>query len=363
MKLCDTSETPNSCSLTSLTVPNEGTYTVNANGTVTFDPLPTFTGTATAITYQAVDDLGQYVSATITPSVTAPATPVAVNDTSTDFLNMVQTKNPLSNDTTADPLITLDPTSVRLCGTGETAPACTATSVSVANGSYSVNTTTGVVSFTPDTNWSGTAPAVTYQVTDSTNQKTSATYTPTVYPKPTASNDTSSGAYDTNQVISPFSNDGFADSAPVVASSLKLCGSTQTPNNCTQTSLTVAGEGTYTVNANGTVTFDPLPTFRGTATAVTYQAADTSTLLWQLAGWSIPLHDMPLWLRGLPGNKGRDIVRDEFGRVTSFTLTDSTGIIWQLEYQSFFSDSLALPRRIVLSSSDSQIKVVVRSWQ
>ena len=275
MKLCDTSETPNSCTLTSLTVPNEGTYTVNANGTVTFDPLPTFTGTALAITYQAVDELGQYVNATITPSVTAPAAPVAVNDTSTDFLNVVQTKNPLSNDTTADPLITLDPTSVRLCGTGETAPACTATSVSVTNGSYSVNTTTGVISFTPDTNWSGTAPAVTYQVTDSTNQKTSATYTPTVYPKPTASNDTSSGAYDTNQVISPFANDRFADSAPVVASTLKLCGSTETPNNCTQTSLTVAGEGTYTVNANGTVTFDPLPTFRGSAAAITYQAADT----------------------------------------------------------------------------------------
>ena len=275
MKLCDTSETPNSCTLTSLTVPNEGTYTVNANGTVTFDPLPTFTGAATAITYQAVDELGQYVNATITPSVTAPAAPVAVNDTSTDFLNVVQTKNPLSNDTTADPLITLDPTSVRLCGTGETAPACTATSFSVTNGSYSVNTTTGVISFTPDTNWSGRAPAVTYQVTDSTNQKTSATYTPTVYPKPNASNDTSSGAYDTNQVISPFANDRFADSAPVVASTLKLCGSTETPNNCTQTSLTVAGEGTYTVNANGTVTFDPLPTFRGTAAAITYQAADT----------------------------------------------------------------------------------------
>jgi CshA-type fibril repeat protein len=275
MKLCDTSETPNSCTLSSLTVPNEGTYTVNTNGTVTFDPLPTFTGTATAVTYQAVDELGQYVNATITPSVTAPAAPVAVSDTSTDFLNVVQTKNLLSNDTTADPLITLDPTSVRLCGTGETAPACTATSVSVANGSYSVNTTTGVISFTPGTNWSGTAPAVTYQVTDSTNQKTSATYTPTVYPKPTASNDTSSGAYDTNQVISPFANDQFADSAPVVLSSLKLCGSTETPNNCTQTSLTVIGEGTYTVNANGTVTFDPLPTFRGTATAITYQARDT----------------------------------------------------------------------------------------
>ena len=94
-----------------------------------------------------------------------------------------------------------------------------------------------------------------------------------------------------------------------------------------------------------------------------YHAADTSTLLLQLSGWSMPLQDMPLWLRGLPGTNGRDIKRDEFGRIVAFNLTDSTGIIWQLEYQSFFSDSLALPKRIVLSSSDSQIKVVVRSWQ
>ena len=72
-------------------IEGEGTYTVNANGTVTFDPLPTFTGTATAVTYQAVDDLGQYVSATITPSVTPPPAPVAVVDTSNDFLNVVQT--------------------------------------------------------------------------------------------------------------------------------------------------------------------------------------------------------------------------------------------------------------------------------
>lgn len=94
-----------------------------------------------------------------------------------------------------------------------------------------------------------------------------------------------------------------------------------------------------------------------------YRASDTSTLLLQLSGWSMPLQDMPLWLRGLPGSNGRDVQRDEYGRIVSFNLTDSTGIIWQLEYQSFFNDSLALPKRIVLSSSDSQIKVVVRSWQ
>lgn len=94
-----------------------------------------------------------------------------------------------------------------------------------------------------------------------------------------------------------------------------------------------------------------------------YRAVDTSTLLLQLSGWSMPLQDMPLWLRGLPGSNGRDVQRDELGRIVSFNLTDSTGIIWQLEYQRFFSDNLALPKRILLSSSDSQITVVIRSWQ
>jgi CshA-type fibril repeat protein len=243
---------------------------------VTFDPLPTFSGTATAVTYQAVDDLGQYVSATITPSVTAPAAPVAVADTTNGFVNIVQTKNPLSNDTTADPIITLSAASVLLCGTSpvQTPPSCSQTSVSVTGGAYTVDPVTGVISFTPTNNWTGTAPAVTYQVTDSTSQVASSTYTPTVYSKPSASDDTSSGAYDTNQTISPFGNDTYSASSPVLASSLKLCGSSETPNTCTQTSLTVAGEGTYTVNSDGTVTFNPLETFKGTATSVTYQAVD-----------------------------------------------------------------------------------------
>ena len=275
LKLCGSGETPNTCSVTTLVVENQGTYSINANGTVTFDPLPTFTGTATAVRYQAVDDLGQYVNATITPSVTPPPAPVAAADTSNNYLNVVQTKNPLDNDTTSDPLITLDEASVRLCGGSQVKPNCTATSVVVTGGAYSVNTTTGIISFTPDNNWSGTAPAVTYQVTDSTNQTVSATYIPTVYPKPSATNDTSTGAHDANQTISPFGNDSFGGNWPAVLTTLKLCGPSETPNNCTQASLTVSGQGTFTVNVNGTVTFDPLPTFSGTATPVTYQATDT----------------------------------------------------------------------------------------
>ncbi|MGI5308632.1 lipoprotein insertase outer membrane protein LolB [Rheinheimera sp. WS51] len=95
----------------------------------------------------------------------------------------------------------------------------------------------------------------------------------------------------------------------------------------------------------------------------TYQGVDTSSLLLQLSGWSMPLADMPLWLRGLPGKNSQHIRYDELGRVTHFSLTDSTGIIWQLEYQSFFTDSLALPKRLLLSSDNTRIKLVIRSWQ
>ena len=94
-----------------------------------------------------------------------------------------------------------------------------------------------------------------------------------------------------------------------------------------------------------------------------YQAADPSSLLWQLAGWSMPLSDMPLWLKGIPGETASAIEYDDLGRVQAFQLVDSTGIIWQLRYQSFFADALALPEKINLSSADTTIRFHIRSWQ
>lgn len=94
-----------------------------------------------------------------------------------------------------------------------------------------------------------------------------------------------------------------------------------------------------------------------------YQAADASNLLWQLAGWSIPLHDMALWLRGLPGDSATELQYDAAGRLVSFNLTDSTGIRWQLTYRSFFDDALSLPKQLQLQSADTQVRLVIRSWQ
>ncbi|MDX1676920.1 lipoprotein insertase outer membrane protein LolB [Arsukibacterium sp.] len=94
-----------------------------------------------------------------------------------------------------------------------------------------------------------------------------------------------------------------------------------------------------------------------------YQAVDTSSLLWQLAGWSMPLSDMPLWLKGIPGAAATAIQYDEAGRVRAFSLVDSAGIVWQLEYQRFFDSALALPQRILLTSDDITVRFHIRSWQ
>jgi CshA-type fibril repeat protein len=274
VKLCGDGQSPNGCNVTTLVVLNQGTYTVQPDGNVLFDPLPTFTGTATAVRYQVQDSLGQVATATITPTVRVA--PNAVNDVSSENYDTNHVIDPLDNDVNGTG--TIDPTTVKLCGVGQTAPTCTQTTLTVSGvGTYTVDAATGVVTFDPLPTFTGTAPAVTYQVSDSFGQTDSATITPTVGPPPlpVAVNDALTSNWDTNQTYTPTSNDTVGSSFPLLATTVKLCNTNQSVPTCSATTLTVANEGTYTVTANGTVTFDPLPTFRGTATAVTYQATDS----------------------------------------------------------------------------------------
>lgn len=280
LKLCATTSTAiSSCTLTSLTVPDEGTYTVYPNGTVVFDPLPTFTGPATPVKYVVVDSTGQVTSATITPTVSSPSIPVATPETKSvipggtvAFTTITGTNGLASSgvglDATVTCLITPGTTTCDLDGV-----------VTVSGvGTYTLNTTTGVVTLVADANATpGTKASLTYQVTDIFGQTKTSTLTPVIPAPPVGANDTSSGAYDTNQVISPLTNDTVTSPATLVPSSLKLCATTSTVDvNCNLTSLTIPNEGTYTVNPNGTVTFDPLETFKGTATPVKYVVADST---------------------------------------------------------------------------------------
>ena len=76
---------------TTKTVDGVGTYTVAADGTVTFVPEPSFTGTAPAVTVVREDKNGTKASATYTPSVT-PITVTPTDKVSADIQNVPQTQ-------------------------------------------------------------------------------------------------------------------------------------------------------------------------------------------------------------------------------------------------------------------------------
>ena len=102
-------------------------------------------------------------------------------------------------------------------------------------------------------------------------------YSMTIVPAsvPFALPDSSSGLNSATQNIDILANDETASGVTWDAASVKLCATGQTPNNCNATTVTVAGEGTYTVQSDGSVRFVPLASFAGTATPLGYQVTDS----------------------------------------------------------------------------------------
>ncbi len=78
---------------TTKTVEGVGTYTVAADGTVTFVPEKSFVGTAPAVTVVREDKNGTKASATYTPTV-LPVTPTATPAETTDIQGATQTGKP-----------------------------------------------------------------------------------------------------------------------------------------------------------------------------------------------------------------------------------------------------------------------------
>lgn len=94
-----------------------------------------------------------------------------------------------------------------------------------------------------------------------------------------------------------------------------------------------------------------------------HQAQSAAALLDYLSGWSLPIEEMPLWLKGMTGNSSSDLRFDPMGRLVSFSLLDSQNRRWQVSYPEFFPDRLSLPKRITLESSDTRLKLVIRQWK
>jgi CshA-type fibril repeat protein len=134
---------------------------------------------------------------------------------------------------------------------------------------------TGVPTFVADvTATDGSKTPVAYQVTDVVGQTASAFLTPVIPGLSTVVADSGSAGLDTNQTFDVVANDVSGSLTVLVHSTVRLCATGQSSPNCTATTLSVSGEGTYSVDSSGIVTFDPDPLFVGQATPISYQVND-----------------------------------------------------------------------------------------
>ena len=239
------------------TIPGEGTYTVSPDGTVTFVPEKSFTGTATGVTVKRVDKNGTEITAKYTPTVT-PVTPTATPAESTDIQGATQTGKP--EFTEGDSRVPMNDDVPATFDDGST------TKTVDGVGTYTV-AADGTVTFVPEKSFVGTAPAVIVVREDKNGTKASATYTPTVTPvTPTAEDTTSTDKQGQTQSGTPT----FTPGNPNVP----MDDDTPATFDDGSTTKTIPGEGTYTVAPDGTVTFVPEKSFTGEGTGVTVKRVD-----------------------------------------------------------------------------------------
>ena len=205
-KLIDPSKTGEEAEVTRLVVENQGTYTIDDNGVVTFTPLPTFKGEATEVSIVRKDKNGTPATAKykptvvgVTPSATVASTTKVQGATQEVTVSFTPGKATIG---TEEKTVPMDPTAYKLLG-GEngTTPLDTVPAMSEDGtkqvGTYTIKVVDGqpVVTFTPtDKAYAGKLKPVTVQGKDTNGTEATTTYTPVITPiVPTAENGISSG--------------------------------------------------------------------------------------------------------------------------------------------------------------------------
>jgi VCBS repeat-containing protein len=229
-----------SLTVTSVTDGANGTVTINEDGTLTYTPESSFSGTD-SFTYTISDGQGGMDSATVTVTVEGATTaPLAEADSIATSEDTAVTYNALVNDSDVD------------------GDSLTVTSVTDgANGTVSINED-GTVTYTPDADFNGTD-SFTYTIEDGQGDTHSATVTVTVAPvndTPIAEADSLSTSEDTAVTYNVLGNDSDADG-----------------DSLTVSSATDGAHGTVTINGDGTVTYTPEADFNG-SDSFTYTISD-----------------------------------------------------------------------------------------
>ena len=176
----------------------------------------------------------------------------------------------LGNDTTGD---NVDPTTVQIVGTANPGDDL----VVSGEGTWSVNPTTGEITFTPEAGFTGDPTDITYTVDDDEGNTSNPANVNIEFDAlaPFAS-DNESLANPAGVVVQEviLENDGYGvdndSDGTLVPGSIDLDPAT----GGQQTTLGVSGEGTWSVDGSGNVTFTPEAGFTDDPTPITYTIED-----------------------------------------------------------------------------------------
>ena len=247
-----------------------GTFKIDPlTGEVIFTPNNDFVGTPDAATVQVKDENGTTATAKYTPTVTA-VNPTGEDVTSTGKQGKVQTRTPKFTEGDAEVPLKVDadqPAKFVVNGNVVEETTIDALKNGAKVGTYTIDPLTGEVTFTPNKDFVGTPDAVTVQVKDENGTTATAKYTPTVMAvTPTGEDVTSTDVQGKTQTGKPSFTAGDAevpldDSVPATFEDGTI-------------EKVIAGVGTFTVAADGTITFVPEASFTGETPSVTIQRVD-----------------------------------------------------------------------------------------
>ncbi|EGJ39318.1 CshA family fibrillar surface protein C [Streptococcus sanguinis SK1056] len=240
-----------------LVMANQGTYTINSDSSITFQPVKQFTGKATPVTLKRVDANGTEITATYTPEVTK-VTPISTNAESTGIQGQPQNGTPTF--TPGDSAVPIDMDSPMTFEDGQ--PKKTVQGVGV----YTINSD-GSITFSPDKRYVGTPDPVTVKRVDKNGTEVTASYTPTVTKvTPTGTNATSTGPQGVPQTGIPT----FQGGNPLVP----IDESVEPTFEDGSKEKKIPGQGTYTIALDGAVIFTPEKQYVGKPDPITVKRVD-----------------------------------------------------------------------------------------
>jgi len=261
-------------------VPGEGTWTVEpATGAITFTPEAGFTGDPTPIDYTVKDDEGTE-SDPATVGVEYPQVVEASDDNGTGETGNPVTVPTIGNDSGDNPLdpttVDLDPTSV---------PAATGTDtdndgdidevVVPGEGTWTVDPATGAITFTPEAGFTGDPTPIAYTVKDDEGTESDPATVVIDYEQ-VLHDDSKSG-----KVGEPVSFNIINNDDELNVSSVSFIVPTDATGDDTDgdgdiDKVTVPGEGIWTVDETGLLTFTPENGFENSPTPIDYIANDSN---------------------------------------------------------------------------------------